>query len=55
VAWTHDIQIACAAWEAGHDIATVDVDHFTVIARCINALMPGAAGLTVSGPPGPRD
>lgn len=54
VAWTHDIQIACAAWEAGHDLATVDVDHFAVIAGCINALMPGAAALNVTGPPGPR-
>ncbi len=54
VAWTHDIQIACAAWEAGHDIATVDVGHFAVIARCISALTPGAAGLNVVGPPAPR-
>lgn len=55
VAWIHDIQIACAAWEAGHDVATVDLDHFTVITGCINALMPGAARLNVIGPPVPRD
>jgi predicted nucleic acid-binding protein len=53
VAWTHDIQIACAAWEAGHDIATVDVAHFAVIAECINSLIPGAASMNVVGPPGP--
>jgi predicted nucleic acid-binding protein len=52
VAWAHDIQIACAAWEAGHDIATADVDHFAVIARCINGLAPGAPELSVLGPPG---
>jgi predicted nucleic acid-binding protein len=51
VAWTHDIQIACAAWEAGHDIATVDIDHFTAIAACINALIPEAEQLNVVGTP----
>lgn len=55
VAWTHDIEIACAAWEAGHDIATVDVDHFAVIAGCINAPIPGAAELNVIGHPGVLD
>jgi predicted nucleic acid-binding protein len=50
VAWAHDIQIACAAWEAGHDIVTVDLDHFTAIAGCINALVPGAPELRVAGP-----
>lgn len=51
VAWAHDIQIACAAWEAGHDVATVDVDHFLSIARCINDLADGAHPLQVTGPP----
>lgn len=55
VAWAHDIQIACAAWEAGHDVATVDVDHFLTIAECINAVVPGAHSLSVIGPPSPRD
>lgn len=55
VAWTQDIQIACAAWEAGHDVATVDVDRFALIAGCINALMPGAASLNVIGPPGAHE
>ena len=50
VAWTHDIQIACAAWETGHDVATVDVDHFAVISECINTLLPGAAELNVVRP-----
>lgn len=54
VAWTHDIQIACAAWEAGHDIATVDVEHFAVIARCISTLVPDASRLNVVGPPARR-
>ena len=54
VAWAHDIQIACAAWEAGHDVVTVDIDHFTVIAACINALIPGTEELNVVGAPGPR-
>lgn len=51
VAWSHDIQIACAAWGAGRDIATVDVAHFTEIARCINALVPHAPALGVTAAP----
>ena len=54
VAWSHDIQIACAAWEAGHDIATADIDHFRAIAACIDALAPGAQPLTVAAEPVPR-
>jgi len=53
VAWAHDIQIACAAWEAGHDVATVDVDHFLAIAGCINDLARGAHPLNITGPPTP--
>ncbi len=52
VAWVHDIQIACATWEAGCDIATADVDHFTAIAGCINAIVLDAPPLEiVAGPP----
>ena len=51
VAWAHDIQIACAAWEAGHDVVTADVDHFRVIAECIQALVPEAPALNITGPP----
>lgn len=53
VAWAHDIQIACAAWEAGHDVATVDVDHFRAIARCVNDLAGGAHPLNVTAPHAP--
>lgn len=54
VAWMHDIQIVCAAWEAGRDVVTIDVDHFRVIAECIDALVPEAPAIVVTGPPGPE-
>lgn len=53
VAWAHDTQIACAAWEAGHDLATVDVAHFLAIARCINDVAGGAHPLNVTAPLAP--
>ncbi len=53
VAWVHDIQIACATWEAGCDIATPDFDHFTAIAGCINAIVPDAPPLEIVAGPAP--
>ena len=53
VAWVHDIQIACATWEAGCDIATPDFDHFTAIAGCINAIVPEGPPLEIVAGPAP--